>query len=128
MTATTTATPTSAPSTAQLGRADHSRFPPIEQFHTIDGLLRNHAAEHDQKPLICYPVHTASDFEEYTAAEIDRCVDITAQYYIQHGLPLAVSRLHRWHLGSREINDSTRRTHHWKKVPWSPFSPAPALK
>jgi hypothetical protein len=62
----------------------------IERFQTIDGLIRSHAAEHDQKPAICYPVKAAADFEEHTPAEVDRYTDITAQYYIDQGLKPAV--------------------------------------
>jgi hypothetical protein len=75
----------------QAGRMDHSIYPPIERFQTIDGLLRSHAAEQEQRPAICYPVNTSSDFEEHTPAEVDRYTDITAQYYISHGLKPAVS-------------------------------------
>jgi hypothetical protein len=75
----------------QAGRMDHSTYPPIERFQTIDGLLRSHAAEQEQRPAICYPVNTSSDFEEHTPAEVDRYTDITAQYYISHGLKPAVS-------------------------------------
>jgi acyl-CoA synthetase (AMP-forming)/AMP-acid ligase II len=75
----------------QAGRMDHSIYPPIERFQTIDGLLRSHAAEQEQRPAICYPVNTSSDFEEHTPAEVDRYTDITAQYYISHGLKSAVS-------------------------------------
>jgi acyl-CoA synthetase (AMP-forming)/AMP-acid ligase II len=75
----------------QAGRIDHSIYPPIERFQTINGLLRSHAAEQEQKPAICYPVNTSSDFEEHTPAEVDRYTDNTAQYYIDHGLEPAVS-------------------------------------
>ncbi|KAJ5090621.1 hypothetical protein N7532_009305 [Penicillium argentinense] len=66
----------------------HAGYPPIEQFMTIDGLLKSHAAHPDQarKPLICYPVRRADDFEEYTAGELDRYTDVAVQYYIQKGL------------------------------------------
>jgi acyl-CoA synthetase (AMP-forming)/AMP-acid ligase II len=77
----------------QTGRMDHSIYPPIERFQTIDGLLRSHAAEQEQKPAICYPVNTSSDFEEHTPAEVDRYTDITAQYYIDQGLEPAVSTI-----------------------------------
>ncbi|KAM0720927.1 hypothetical protein Q7P37_003212 [Cladosporium fusiforme] len=73
-------------SAAQAGRVDHSIYPPVEYFHTIDGIIRSHAAEHEQKPLICYPAKGASDFEEHTPAEVDRYVDLAAKYYIGHGL------------------------------------------
>jgi hypothetical protein len=70
---------------------DHSIYPPIERFQTIDGVVRSHAAEQEQKPAICYPVSAAADFEEHTPAEVDRYTDITAQYYINQGLQPAVS-------------------------------------
>jgi len=76
---------------ARAGVMDHSIYPPIERFQTIDGVLRSHAAEHEQKPAICYPVNAAADYEEHTPAEIDRYTDTTAQYYIGHGLQPAVS-------------------------------------
>jgi hypothetical protein len=70
---------------------DHSIYPPIERFQTIDGVVRSHAAEQEQKSAICYPVSAAADYEEHTPAEVDRYVDITAQHYIDQGLPPAVS-------------------------------------
>lgn len=81
----------SQPRPAQAGVMDHSIYPPIERFQTIDGLLRSHAAETEQTSAICYPVKAAADFEEHTAAEIDRYTDVAAQYYIDHGLYPAVS-------------------------------------
>ena len=88
---TTTTVTISQDRPAQAGRMDHSIYPPIERFQTIDRLLRSHATEQEQKPAICYPVNTSSDFEEHTPAEVDRYTDITAQYYIDHGLERAVS-------------------------------------
>ena len=90
---TTTTVTMSEKRPVQAGRMDHSIYPPIERFQTIDGLLRSHAAEQEQKPAICYPVNTSSDFEEHTPAEVDRYTDITAQYYIDHGLEPAVSTM-----------------------------------
>jgi hypothetical protein len=90
MSTTMTVTKPQATPSAQAGVMDHSIYPPIERFQTIDGLIRSHAAEHDQKPAICYPVKAAADFEEHTPAEVDRYTDITAQYYIDQGLKPAV--------------------------------------
>ncbi len=70
---------------------DFSRHPPIEKFMTIDGMLRSHAAEPDEKPLICYPHQGVSDFEEYTAAAIDRYTDAAVQFYTNNGLAPVVS-------------------------------------
>lgn len=64
---------------------------PINRFMTIDGLLKSHAAEPEQKPLICYPKSGAADFEEHTAADIDRYVDSAVEYYLANGLQPAVS-------------------------------------
>lgn len=75
----------------QAGRVDHSIHPPIERFHTIDGVVRSHASEREQQPLVCYPIKGASDFEEHTAVEVDRYVDLAARYYIKQGLEPAVS-------------------------------------
>lgn len=65
---------------------------PINRFNTLDGLLKSHAAETEQKPLICYPKSGAADFEEHTAADIDRYTDAAVQYYLANGLQPAVSK------------------------------------
>jgi hypothetical protein len=65
---------------------DFSRHPPIEKFITLDGMLKSHAAEPEQKPLICYPHKGVVDFEEYTAAAIDAYADAAVQFYIENGL------------------------------------------
>lgn len=71
----------------------HAGYPAIEKFMTIDGLIKSHAAEPDaaRKPLICYPVRGAADFEQHTAHDLDRCTDSVVQYYIEQGLQPAVS-------------------------------------
>lgn len=71
----------------------HARYPPVEKFLTIDGLLRSHAAEPDaaQKPLVCYPIRGSNDFEEHTARDLDRYTDVVAHYYMEQGLSPAVS-------------------------------------
>jgi hypothetical protein len=89
MSTTTTITKPQPPA-LQAGVMDHSIYPPIERFQTIDGVIRSHAAEEEQKPAICYPFKTAADFEEHTPAEVDRYTDTAAQYYIDQGLQPAV--------------------------------------
>ncbi|KAJ5154622.1 Male sterility NAD-binding [Penicillium coprophilum] len=66
----------------------HSQWPAFEQFATIDGLLKSHAAQPDQaqRPLICYPIRGAADFEEHTAGDIDRYTDLAVRFYMQQGL------------------------------------------
>lgn len=72
----------------------HSQWPAFEQFATIDGLLKSHAAQQDeaQRPLICYPVREAADFEEHTAGDINRYTDIAVRFYMKQGLLPAVRR------------------------------------
>lgn len=71
----------------------HAEYPAIERFMTIDGLLKSHAHEVDEarRPLICYPVRGAADFEEHTADDLDRYTDVAVRYYMEKGLPPAVS-------------------------------------
>lgn len=71
----------------------HSQWPAFEQFETIDGLLKSHAAQPDEGkyPLICYPIRAAADFEEHTAGDIDRYTDVAVRFYMQQGLTAAVS-------------------------------------
>lgn len=70
----------------------HAQWPNIEEFQTIDGLLISHAAQPDdaKRPLICYPIQGAADFEEHTAGDIDRYTDVAVCYYVEQGLPPAV--------------------------------------
>lgn len=72
----------------------HARYPSIERFMTIDGLLKSHAAEPDEgkRHLIGYPVRTAADFEEHTAGDLDRYTDVAVHYYMEQGLQPAVRR------------------------------------
>ncbi|KAH9832694.1 Acetyl CoA synthetase-like protein [Teratosphaeria destructans] len=75
------------------GRINHAAYPPVERFDTVDGLLQSHARDSEQKPLICYPISGASDFEERTAADLDRYTDAATKFYIDHGLePVDPSR------------------------------------
>ncbi|KAJ5614499.1 hypothetical protein N7528_008153 [Penicillium herquei] len=66
----------------------HASYPPVEQFMTIDGLLKSHATQKNEseKPLICYPVSGAADFEQHTAGDIDRYTDLAVRSYMEKGL------------------------------------------
>lgn len=64
----------------------HDAYPPIANFKTIDGLLKSHAAEPDQKPLICYPATGVDDFEEHSAVAIDHYTDRAVDFFKRHGL------------------------------------------
>ena len=91
-------------STRLLNGTLHAGYPAIENFMTIDGLLKSHAAEPDaaQKPLICYPVRGAADFEEHTAGDLDRYTDVAVRYYMEKGLQPAVRS--NWYILSTYIN------------------------
>ncbi|KAK5132675.1 hypothetical protein LTR08_008719 [Meristemomyces frigidus] len=65
---------------------DHTSFPPVEKFLTIDGLLKSHAAEPTQTPLICYPAKGVSDYEEHTAKALDKFTDAAVARYLELGL------------------------------------------
>ncbi|KAK4542196.1 hypothetical protein LTR36_007043 [Oleoguttula mirabilis] len=86
--ATTTQTVTSAGlQTAPVRLSnDHSSHPPIEKFLTIDGLLKSHAADPAEPPLICYPAKGVSDYEEHTAKALDSFTDAACARYIELGL------------------------------------------
>lgn len=86
-----TVTATAQPETLALKPVDHARFPPPEQYHTIDGLLRSHAADTDDKGLICYPAKGVADFEEHTAKDLNRFTNAAVARYVELGLEPAVS-------------------------------------
>lgn len=86
------------PFTLKLAHHDAS-YLPIARYQTIDGLLKSHAAEPDQTPLICYPKSTASDFELHTGRDLDQFVDAAVQFYVKNGLQPAVSA----HLSSQIV-------------------------
>lgn len=65
-----------------------SAFIPIHT--TIDSLLRSYAAENVKTPLVAYPVKGVSDFEEYTANDLDRFADAAVTRYIDVGIEPAV--------------------------------------
>jgi len=82
--------PSAAADMAEASIFTHDAYPSIERFQTLDGLLQSHAAEPDQKPLICYPKTGVDDFEEHTAVALDRYTDAAVKFYIQQGLNYAV--------------------------------------
>ncbi|KAK0934485.1 hypothetical protein LTR29_013955 [Friedmanniomyces endolithicus] len=78
--------PSEAADVAEASIFSHDAYPSIERFQTLDGLLQSHAAELNQKPLICYPKTGVDDFEEHTAVALDRYTDAAVNFYIQQGL------------------------------------------
>ncbi|KAK0901479.1 hypothetical protein LTR91_013014 [Friedmanniomyces endolithicus] len=78
--------PSEAADVAEASIFSHDAYPSIERFQTLDGLLQSHAAELNQKPLICYPKTGVDDFEEHTAVALDRYTDAAVNFYMQQGL------------------------------------------
>ncbi len=85
--------PSEAADVAEASIFSHDAYPSIERFQTLDGLLQSHAAELNQKPLICYPKTGVDDFEEHTAVALDRYTDAAVNFYMQQGLNHAVRTL-----------------------------------
>ncbi|KAK5112326.1 hypothetical protein LTR62_004289 [Meristemomyces frigidus] len=92
---TTTTTVEASQASPKPSIFSHASYLPINDFKTIDGLLKSHTRHPDQKPLICYPVAGVDDYEEHTAAEIDRYTDLAVDFYLQNGLQLVDSRQQR---------------------------------
>lgn len=65
--------------------------PPPSTYQTLDGLLRSHASEEDDIPLVGYPAQGVDDYEVHTAKMLDRYVDAACVWYQQQGLIPAVS-------------------------------------
>ncbi|KAK5098463.1 hypothetical protein LTR70_002675 [Exophiala xenobiotica] len=55
-------------------------------YLTIDGLIRSHAAEDADIPMIGYPAQGVSDYEIHTAKVVDRYVDAACWWYQKQGL------------------------------------------
>lgn len=60
-------------------------------YWTVDGLIRSHASEEEEIPMIGYPVTGAADYEVHTAKTVDRYVDAACWWYQKYGLQPAVS-------------------------------------
>ena len=73
-------------------------------FYVVDDLLRAMALEKDQVPLIAYPgsERGLTDFEHFTALDLDRLTNAGVKYLISRGLrPVTVQ--------STYINSSIRK-------------------
>ncbi|ETI26263.1 hypothetical protein G647_03040 [Cladophialophora carrionii CBS 160.54] len=55
-------------------------------YWTIDGLLRKHASEDGDIPMVGYPATGASDYEVHTVKAIDRYTDAACWWYQKQGL------------------------------------------
>lgn len=91
MTTTLTAAPANLIDNGR-GKSTKGRMgPPPSFYQTIDGLIRSHAAEDADIPMIGYPAQSVSDYEIHTAKNVDRYVDAACWWYQKQGLQPAVS-------------------------------------
>lgn len=109
-----------APATLRVSRDENSphngmaaRLPP-STYWTVDGLLRKHASEDSDIPMVGYPMSGASDFEVHTVKSIDRYIDAACWWYQEQGLQPAVRSAPKKTLG-RSNNYRTRSS---RKLPW----------
>ncbi|CAD0082904.1 unnamed protein product [Aureobasidium vineae] len=61
-----------------------------DSLYTIDDLIRSHAAEPEDFTLIGAPLKGLTDFEEYSARDVDRFADAAAARLQEMGLKPAV--------------------------------------
>ncbi|KAJ9615537.1 hypothetical protein H2200_001612 [Cladophialophora chaetospira] len=86
-----------APSTATLRASGEENSPhngmvarpPPSTYWTIDGLIRKHASEDTEIPMVGYPATGASDFEVHTVKAIDKYIDAACWWYQKQGLQSA---------------------------------------
>ncbi len=85
-----------APATLRVSRDANSPHngmaarPPPSTYWTVDGLLRKHASEDVDIPMVGYPATGASDYEVHTVKDIDRYIDAACWWYQEQGLQQAV--------------------------------------
>lgn len=62
-------------------------------YWTVDGLIRKHADEDEEIPMVGYQVTGAADYEIHTVKTIDRYIDAACWWYWKQGLQAADSTL-----------------------------------
>lgn len=93
----TTTTILTVPTTSVVDAGINSRQslpstrPTPSYYLTIDGLLKSHASEDVEIPLVGYPASGIDDYEIHTAKALDRYVDAACWWYQRNGLEVAVS-------------------------------------
>lgn len=92
-----TSTMTMSPSATALiaggencSKSGMANRPPPSHYMTIDNLIRKHAAEDQEIPMIGYPAKGVSDYEVHTAKTVDRYVDAACWWYQKQGIEPAV--------------------------------------
>jgi hypothetical protein len=64
-----------------------------ENYNTLDGLLKSHASELRDIPLLGYPATGVTDFEEHTAKDLDAFADAAVAKYVSLGLEAVVRNI-----------------------------------
>lgn len=67
-------------------------LPSDGEIYTIDELIRRRAAELKDSPLIGYPNEGVTDYEDHSAAAVDKYVDAAAAVLQRKGLKRVVSK------------------------------------
>ena len=62
-------------------------------YLTIDGMIRSHASEDSEIPMIGYPEQGVSDYKVHTAKTVDKYIDAACWWYQKQGLRPAVSTI-----------------------------------
>ena len=87
---TPTALAASDENSTQNGMANR---PPPSTYWTIDRLIRQHAADDAEIPMIGYAATGAADYEIHTVKTVDRYVDAACWWYQKQGLQAADASL-----------------------------------
>jgi hypothetical protein len=61
------------------------------EIYTLDELIKRRASQLEDAPLLGYPKTGFTDYEEHSAASIDKYVDAAVVVLQQRGLPVVVS-------------------------------------
>ena len=72
--------------TKQAVQVPVNERPLPSKFNTIDGIIKSHVAEGYTSTVLAYPATGVSDFEEYTAKDLDRFIDAAVDTYIKNGV------------------------------------------
>ena len=64
--------------------------PPPSTYQTLEGLIRSHASEDHEIPMVGYPDRGVDDYVVHTAKMVDRYVDAACWWYQEQGLRPAV--------------------------------------
>jgi hypothetical protein len=80
----------STTTTVERPSAVKQGVPSPETYLTLDRLLKSHATDPSDPILLGFPAKGISDYEEFTAKDLDRFTDVAVANFVNHGLAPAV--------------------------------------